>query len=92
MPWKAGKLSVPRLPPTTARAPISPTVNASVAQSTASTSGEAMFSDCKISSSFRRSYRSASAPAGSAKTRFGIVLRNPIRPSVAAEPPSRSTT
>jgi hypothetical protein len=51
-----------------------------------------MFKDWRTSSSLHRSKRSASAPAGKAKTRFGIVFRKPIRPSVAADPPSRRTT
>ena len=33
-----------------------------------------------------------SAPAGKAKTRFGIVFKNPMIPSAAGDPPSSSTT
>jgi hypothetical protein len=83
---------VPRIPPTTASTIRSPSVSVPVAHVAASAAASAMFSAWKTKRTFRRSYRSARTPAGSAKTRFGIVFRKPIRPSVAAEPPSRSTT
>jgi len=66
MPWKAGKLSVPRLPPATARTPSRGRVSESVAQSAASAAARSMFAPWKTSRSLRRSYRSASAPAGRA--------------------------
>jgi hypothetical protein len=51
-----------------------------------------MFAPWKRSSTFRRSKRSARTPAGSANARFGIVLRKPITPRVAADPPRSRTT
>ena len=55
MPWKAGKLSVPRLPPTIAIAPISGTVSESVAHSNPSSTATPMFAPWKPSSSLRLS-------------------------------------
>jgi hypothetical protein len=92
IPWKAGKLSAPRTPPTNARVPITGTVSESVAERMASDTGTSMLVPWKARRSLRWSYRSASAPPGRARTRFGIVLRNPITPSVAADPPTSKTT
>ncbi len=92
MAWKAGKASVPRLPPSTASTPISTTVSDPVASSTASSTDTAMLAVWSASTSRRGSKRSVSGPAGSPSTRLGIVLKKPITPSAATEPPSSSAT
>jgi hypothetical protein len=92
MDWNAGKLSVPSVPPMNARTPMRKTVSSPDAQSTVRAIATPMFPPWKRRRILRRSKWSASTPAGSAKTRFGIVFRNPMIPSVAAEPPRRSTT
>ena len=88
----AGNDSAPSDPPTRASSAIQPTVSVSVAYMTASAAATSRFSAWNPSSSLRGSYLSASAPAGSPQIRLGIVLRKPIRPSVAADPPSSRTT
>ena len=92
IPCVAGNDSAPSEPPISASTAIQGTVSVSVAYIIASVAATSRLSAWKVSSSLRRSYLSASAPAGSPHTRLGIVLRKPISPSVAGEPPSSRTT